>query len=246
MTPVLTATDLCKQFRMGQSVVKALDSVSLTVSQGEFVAIMGASGSGKSTLLHLLGGLDFPSSGSVIVEGEDITKLSDRKRTLFRRHRLGIIFQSFNLLPALTAIENVAVPMLVDGASSRDFRARAQALLESVDLGHRLTHRPQAMSGGEQQRVAVARALLNDPAVVLADEPTGNLDSDHAEVIWKLLRRLVDEEQRTVIAVTHEPVGARYADRIVVLKDGRIVGEITESGGLDAALVAARYAELVG
>ncbi|MCB9850934.1 MAG: ABC transporter ATP-binding protein [Phycisphaerales bacterium] len=246
MTTVLAATNLCKQFRMGESVVQALDHVSLTVARGEFVAIMGASGSGKSTLLHLIGGLDFPSSGSVVVEGEDITRLGDRQRTLFRRHRLGIIFQSFNLLPALTAVENVALPLMVDGANSRETFPRAEKLLHDVDLGHRLNHRPQAMSGGEQQRVAVARALLNDPAVVLADEPTGNLDSDHAETIWRLLRRLVDDEQRTVVAVTHEPVGARYADRIVVLKDGRIVGEITESGGLDAALVAARYAELVG
>jgi len=245
MAAVLEVFELCKEYRMGGTPVRALAGVSLSVARGEFVAIMGASGSGKSTLLHLAGGLDFPTSGRVVVDGEDLTALSDRARTLFRRRRLGIIFQTFNLLPTLTAVENVALPMMVDGAARNDFLERARSALVSVDMGHRLTHRPQALSGGEQQRVAIARALLNDPAVVLADEPTGNLDSDHAEAIWSLLRRIVDEEQRTVVAVTHEPSGARHADRIVILRDGRIVGNIAEPGGLDASLVATRYAELV-
>ncbi|HRX85621.1 MAG TPA: ABC transporter ATP-binding protein [Phycisphaerae bacterium] len=244
--PIVVTTDLCKEYRMGGGVVRALDRVSLSVRRGELVAIMGASGSGKSTLLHLIGGLDFPTSGTVAVEGEELTGLSDRARTIFRRRRLGVVFQSFNLLPTLSAVENVALPMLVDGAGRDDFVARAEAALRLVDMGHRLRHRPEALSGGEQQRVAIARALLNDPAVVLADEPTGNLDSDHAESIWGLLRRLVDDEQRTVVAVTHEPSGARHADRIVVLRDGRIVGTIAEPGGLDASLVSTRYAELVG
>jgi len=246
MPHVLEVTQLCKEYRMGGEVVRALDGVSLHVARGEFVAVMGASGSGKSTLLHLAGGLDFPTSGEICVDGEDLTRLSDRARTLFRRRRLGIVFQTFNLLPTLTAVENVALPAMVDGAGKNDFLRRAEAALRSVDMGHRLTHRPQALSGGEQQRVAIARALLNDPALVLADEPTGNLDSDHAEAIWSLLRRLVDREQRTVVAVTHEPSGARHADRIVVLRDGRIAGDITQAGGLDASLVATRYAELVG
>jgi putative ABC transport system ATP-binding protein len=246
MQPVLVATNLAKTFRMGTQDVRALAGVSLSVAAGEFVAVMGASGSGKSTLLHLIGGLDFPSAGTVVIDGEDLTAMGDRRRTLFRRRRLGIIFQSFNLLPTLSAVENVALPLMVDGNSTADVMARATSLLETVDLGHRLTHRPQALSGGEQQRVAIARALLNDPAVVLADEPTGNLDSDHAETVWQLLRRLVDDQQRTVVAVTHEPIGAKYADRVIVLKDGRIVGEIAETGGLDASLVATRYAELVG
>jgi putative ABC transport system ATP-binding protein len=246
MDVVLAVKDLCKEYRTGGSVVRALAGVSLEIARGEFVVVMGASGSGKSTLLHLMGGLDFPTLGRVIVEGQDLTALSDRARTLFRRRRLGIVFQSFNLLPTLTAAENVAVPLMVDGAGRDDFLSRAESALRSVDMGHRLTHRPQALSGGEQQRVAIARALLNDPAVVLADEPTGNLDSDHAEAIWSLLRRLVDEQQRTVVAVTHEPFGARHADRIIVLRDGRIAGDITEPGGLDASLVATRYAELVG
>jgi putative ABC transport system ATP-binding protein len=246
MPPVLQVVELCKEYRMGGDVVRALAGVSLEVARGEFVAIMGASGSGKSTLLHLIGGLDFPTSGEVLVEGQRLGQLSDRARTLFRRRRLGIVFQTFNLLPTLTAAENVALPMLVDGAGRNDFLARAEAALRSVDMGHRLAHRPDALSGGEQQRVAIARALLNDPAVVLADEPTGNLDSDHAEAIWTVLRRLVDEQQRTIITVTHEASGARHADRVIVLRDGKIVGVIARPGGLDATLVATRYAELVG
>ncbi len=230
---------------MGGETVRALNGVSLAVGAGEFVAVMGASGSGKSTLLHLAGGLDFPTAGRVFVEDQDITALGDRQRTLFRRRRVGIVFQQFNLLPTLTATENVAVPLMIDGADRRDFMDRARTLLQAVDMGHRLMHRPQALSGGEQQRVAIARAMLNNPAVLLADEPTGNLDSDHADAIWRLLRRLVDDEGRTVVAVTHETVGARHADRIVALKDGRIVGEINQPGEMDASLVATRYTQLV-
>jgi putative ABC transport system ATP-binding protein len=240
---VLQVEGLRKDFSAGAEVVRALRGVSLEVQSGEFVAIMGASGSGKSTLLHLIGGLDFPTAGSVIIEGQDLTRMSDRQRTLFRRRRLGVIFQTFNLLPTLTAAENVALPLLVD-ANGNDAVHRAEDLLRTVDMGHRLRHRPQALSGGEQQRVAIARALLNEPALVLADEPTGNLDSQHAEAIWALLRRLVDEQQRTVIAVTHELAAARHADRVIVLKDGQIVGTLESARGLDASLVAARYAEL--
>ena len=231
---------------MGREVVHALDGVSLEVASGEFVAVMGASGSGKSTLLHLIGGLDFPSAGSVVIEDQDITAMGDRQRTLFRRRRLGVVFQTFNLLPTLTAVENVALPLMVDSAGSADFLGKAEALLKTVDMGRRLGHRPQALSGGEQQRVAIARALLNEPALLLADEPTGNLDSHHAEAIWALLRQLVDEQKRTVIAVTHEAVGARHADRIIVLKDGRIVGSIDHARDTDASLVATRYTELAG
>jgi len=244
--PIVEVRELCKEYRMGDQTVAALRGVSLTFEQGSFVAIMGASGSGKSTLLHLLGGLDLPTSGSVIIEGRDLAAMSDRERTLFRRRRLGVIFQSFNLLPTLTAVENVALPYLVDGAATAgDSYARAAKLLDDVDMGHRTTHRPQALSGGEQQRVAIARALLNEPAVLLADEPTGNLDSDHASTIWSLLSALSREQNRTVIAITHEPIGARHADRIVVLKDGAVAGEIDNSGESDASLVATRYAELV-
>lgn len=245
MSIVLDVRDLRKDYRMGDQTVHALDGVSLQVARGEFVAIMGASGSGKSTLLHLVGGLDLPSAGSILVEENDLSTMSDRQRTLFRRRRLGIVFQSFNLLPSLTAVENVAVPFLFDGGVSRDHTSRAVELLRSVDMGHRLNHRPEALSGGEQQRVAIARALLNDPALLLADEPTGNLDSAHAEAIWNLLRNLVDERGCTVIAVTHETAGARHADRIIALKDGQIAGAIESAGEMDASLVATRYTQLV-
>ncbi|MCA9251320.1 MAG: ABC transporter ATP-binding protein [Phycisphaerales bacterium] len=244
MSAVLQVRDLRKAFRLGAETVHALDGVSLDVSAGEFLVIMGASGSGKSTLLHLIGGLDLPTSGEILIEGQDIAAMSDRKRTLLRRSRLGVVFQNFNLLPTLTAIENVALPSLIGGGNNGSAQTVAKELLESVDMSHRMQHRPQALSGGEQQRVAIARSLLNDPALLLADEPTGNLDSRHAESIWALLRKLVDEQQRTVIAVTHEPIGARFADRIIVLKDGKIVGTINDSRNLDATLVATRYTEL--
>ena len=246
MAAVLRVEELCKDFSAGSAVVHALRGVSLEVAGGEFVAIMGASGSGKSTLLHLIGGLDFPTAGKVFVEERDLTAMSDRQRTLFRRRRLGVVFQTFNLLPTLTALENAALPMLVDGANHADFVSRAESILCAVNMGHRLTHRPQALSGGEQQRVAIARALLNNPALLLADEPTGNLDSHHADAIWMLLRKLVDEQQRTVVAVTHEATGARHADRIVVLKDGEIAGILDNTRDMDAALVATRYTELAG
>ncbi len=244
MASVLEVGDLRKSYRLGDETVHALDGISLEATAGEFLVIMGASGSGKSTLLHLIGGLDLPTSGEILIEGQDIASMSDRKRTLLRRSRLGVVFQNFNLLPTLTAIENVALPSLIGGSRNGSSQTRARELLESVNMTHRESHRPQALSGGEQQRVAIARALLNDPALLLADEPTGNLDSHHAESIWSLLRNLVDEQQRTVIAVTHEPVGARFADRIVVLKDGKIVGTINDSRNLDATLVATRYTEL--
>jgi putative ABC transport system ATP-binding protein len=206
---------------------------------------MGASGSGKSTLLHLAGGLDLPDQGTVIIEGRDITGMSDRQRTLFRRRRLGIIFQSYNLLPTLTARENISVPLLVDNESNARIAVRVQEMVDLVHLHDRANHRPQAMSGGEQQRVAIARALLNDPAVVLADEPTGNLDSVNAVEIWMLLGRLAHELGKTVLMVTHEATAASYADRTYVLKDGLLVGTIEKVEPGNAALVATRYTELV-
>ena len=246
MTTVLEARKLTKEYRGGGETVCALRGIDLTVEQGQFIAVMGASGSGKSTLLHLMGGLDLPTSGQLLVEGSDISRMSDRARTLFRRRRVGIIFQAFNLLPTLSAAENVTLPLLVDGVGAPSLESKAQELLQMVDLAHRQTHRPQALSGGEQQRVAIARALANDPLIVLADEPTGNLDSRHSEEIWRLLRRLADDRGCTVIAVTHEAAGAAYTDRAIVLKDGSIVGEIQADGQGDAALVAAGYAKLAG
>jgi putative ABC transport system ATP-binding protein len=245
MATVLETRDLRKDYRGGE-VIHALRGVDIQVQAGEFIAIMGASGSGKSTLLHLIGGLDLPTSGHVLVEGRDITGMTDRDRTIFRRRRLGVVFQTYNLLPTLSAEENVALPLLVDGAGRSALEEKVPELLELVDLAHRRTHRPQALSGGEQQRVAVARALINDPAILLADEPTGNLDSRHADEIWHLLRKLASEQGRTVISVTHEAAGAAFADRVLVLKDGLVVGEIEAHGEGDAALVAAGYAKLAG
>lgn len=244
--PVAELSNLCKQYDTVGEPVHALRGVSLTVHRGEFLVIMGASGSGKSTLLHLLGGLDKPTSGSVVIDSEDLGRMGDRKRTLFRRRRLGIVFQAYNLLPTLTAVENVALPALLDGSVRNGVKDRAAELLSRVDLGHRLEHRPQALSGGEQQRVAIARALMNDPALLLADEPTGNLDTRHGTAIWRLLASLVQERRMTVVAVTHEAEGAAFADRVVILRDGLMVGEIRPRGEHDAASLAARYQELVG
>jgi len=246
MDAILEINGLSKTFRLGDQVIRALADVSLAVDTGQLVAIMGASGSGKSTLLHLVGGLDLPDAGTVRVEGRDITRMSDRRRTLFRRRRMGIVFQTYNLLPTLTAGENIAVPLLVDGVRAAEIERRVTEMVRMVHLEERANHRPQAMSGGEQQRVAIGRALLNDPAVILADEPTGNLDSVNAVEIWELLQRLAHELGKTVLMVTHEAAAAAYADRIYVLKDGRIIGTIEQMEARDAALVAARYTELAG
>ncbi len=246
MAAILEVTDLHKDYVSGSEVVRALDGLSVTAQSGQFVAVMGASGSGKSTLLHLIGGLDVPTSGRIMVEGHDLAAMSDRERTLFRRRRLGVVFQAFNLLPTLSAAENAALPLMVDGHAWQAVEEKTNSLLEIVDLAHRKSHRPQALSGGEMQRVAIARALVNDPAVVLADEPTGNLDSKHSLEIWQLLGKLTIEHGRTVIAVTHDAAGASHADRVIVLKDGRIVGEFEPERCGDATLVAPRYAELAG
>ena len=247
METVLEVVDVRKTYRGGgvQPVV-ALAGVCLSVRRGEFVAVMGPSGAGKTTLLHVAGGLDLPDAGRVLIEGVDITALSDARRTRFRRDRLGVVFQGFNLLPTLTARENVALPLLIAGASSAEVERRTEGLLRQIELEHRAEHRPEALSGGEQQRVALARALLNDPALILADEPTGNLDSRSAESIWRLLRRLTREEARTVLMVTHEAGAASYSDRVVVLRDGRVTGEFTPGREGDAAVVSARYQELGG
>ena len=244
--PVLEILNLSKTFRLGRQVIHALNSVSLSLDAGPLVAIMGASGSGKSTLLHLAAGLDVADRGKVRVEGQNLTRMSDRKRTIFRRRRMGIIFQTYNLLPTLTARENIGVPLLVDGVPIGQIERRVTEMVQLMHLEERTHHRPQAMSGGEQQRVAIARALLNDPALILADEPTGNLDSVNAMEIWALLRRLAHELNKTVLMVTHEAAAASYADQTYVLKDGRIIGTIDSVEPGDAALVAARYTQLVG
>jgi putative ABC transport system ATP-binding protein len=243
---VVVAHALRKVYDPGGQAVEALSGLDLTVPRGEFCGIMGASGSGKSTLLHVIGGLTPPTGGTLLVDGQDLAALSDRARTLFRRRRLGIIFQEYNLLPTLTARENIALPMLVDGQPPGRYRDRVRDLLEVVHLTDRAEHRPDALSGGEQQRVAIARALLNDPAIILADEPTGNLDSRQSTEIWMLLRRIAVEQHKTILMVTHEAHGAAYADRVVVLQDGRVIGTLEPKGSADAALVAAGYQELAG
>ena len=238
--------NLCKSYHGRSEVVHALRGIDDGIDEGEFLAVMGASGSGKSTLLHLSAGLDRPDSGRVIVDGNDLSQLADKQLSAFRRQRVGVVFQSFNLLPMLTARQNIAIPLLADGMRQRHIDQRIDKVIELTDLRDRQHHRPDALSGGEQQRVAVARALLSDPAVILADEPTGNLDSGNAQKLWALMRSLCDEHGRTVMMVTHEAAGAAYADRILVLKDGQSVGSICPSGDRDATVVANRYQQLAG
>jgi putative ABC transport system ATP-binding protein len=221
--PILETNTLRKQYVMGEHAVNALVGVDFAVEKGEFVAIMGPSGSGKSTLLHLLGGLDKPSDGEVTLAGHRFSVLNDNQATLVRRHNVGFVFQFFNLLPTLSAEENIALPLIIDGQSLKRNQARIDTMLRLVGLTDRRQHKPDQLSGGEQQRVALARALVTEPAIVLADEPTGNLDSRTGTAIMDLLRRSCDELGQTIIVVTHDPRAAAYADRAVFLKDGQIV-----------------------
>jgi putative ABC transport system ATP-binding protein len=223
---VLEAKEVRKQYKMGEHLVNALDGVDFQVEKGEFVAIMGPSGSGKSTLLHLLGGLDVPTEGNIILAGQPLAKLSERKATLVRRHNVGFVFQFFNLLPTLSAEENILLPVIIDGKDQRKYKERLNSLLELVGLSDRRHHKPDQLSGGEQQRVAIARALVTEPAILLADEPTGNLDSKTGTSIMELLKRSCDELDQTVIVVTHDAKAAAYADRVIFLRDGVIVQEL--------------------
>jgi putative ABC transport system ATP-binding protein len=205
--------------------VYALDHVSLSIDAGEFVAIMGPSGSGKSTLLYLLGGLDKPTSGKVWIDQNDLSTMNDDRLSQLRRQQIGFVFQFFNLIPVLTAQENVAMPLILDGTPRHDAIEKADRALDTVGLGDRKHHRPLELSGGEQQRVAIARALVTNPALILGDEPTGNLDSRSSDEIVGLLRNVVDQWGRTLVLVTHDPRVAAHADRIIFLKDGQIVDE---------------------
>ena len=218
-TNPVEARAIVKTYRQGDDQIRALRGVDVTVAAGEFLAVTGASGSGKSTLIHILGGLDRPDEGEVRLEGAAISDLSDEELALVRRRRLGFVLQFFNLLPTLDAAENAAFPLLLDGVP--DALDRAKASLERVGLSGRATHRPSQLSGGEQQRVALARALVTEPAVVFADEPTGNLDSATGEEILRLLRATADHGQ-TIVMVTHDSRSARFADRSVTLVDGRL------------------------
>jgi putative ABC transport system ATP-binding protein len=207
---------------MGDAFVDALRGVDLTVARGEFVALVGPSGSGKSTVLNLVGGLDQPTSGQVWINGTELSASDERTLTQHRRRHVGFVFQSFNLLPRLTAEENVALPLMFSDVSEKERRARARALLERVGLEHRLEHRPTQLSGGEQQRVAIARALVGEPALLLADEPTGNLDTTTGAEIMALLKKLNQEGGLTLLFVTHDAEVAALADRVVELRDGRV------------------------
>jgi putative ABC transport system ATP-binding protein len=222
VTALLETRDLRKTYPQGKHAVEVLRGVDVTVAQGEFVAIAGPSGSGKTTLMQLVGGLDRPSAGTVRLGGELLAEFSDAKLSAFRRQKLGFVFQFFHLLPTLSAEENVCLPLLLDGASYAKIAPTAARLLERVGLADRRHHRPDQLSGGEMQRVAIARALIADPILILADEPTGNLDSVNGASILELFRDTVKERGQTVIMVTHDPRAAALADRVIRLRDGRV------------------------
>ena len=222
-TSAIRMNNVTKVFSQGANQVRALDGVSLVLPAQHFIAVMGASGSGKSTLLHVVAGLARVTSGEVALFDRVISSMSDDELTRFRRMHIGLIFQSFNLLPTLNALENAALPLIINGAKLSEARAKATDLLALVGLSDRLTHRPDELSGGQQQRVAIARALINEAPLLLADEPTGNLDSHTGEEILQLLRSLVAERQRTIVMVTHDQNAAGYADQVIRLQDGRIV-----------------------
>jgi putative ABC transport system ATP-binding protein len=244
--PPLIVRALTKRFRQGHTTVEALRDVSLKIARGEFVAVMGASGSGKSTLLHVMAGLTRPEQGTVAVDGKDLAAMSDYDLTLYRRRKIGLVFQAFNLIPTLTARDNILLPLLAGGdRRASDGDGLLDELLTRLDLSHRQRHRPDALSGGEQQRVAIARAMIADPSIILADEPTGSLDSVTGQSICKLLRELCKEQGRTIVVVTHEPAVAVWAQRIIVLKDGRVLTEFATEQFHDVHHLAAHYQDVV-
>ncbi|EFH86487.1 ABC transporter ATP-binding protein [Ktedonobacter racemifer] len=224
-TPIIEAQHVKKTYRLGQQRIEALGDINLSVARGEMVAIMGQSGSGKTTLLNCLSGLDTIDEGEIAIAGQNLRDLSDNARTSFRARHMGFIFQDFNLLPVLSAVENVELPLLVARVPARQARKRALEMLELVGLGQRALHRPAELSGGQRQRVTIARALTNNPAIVWADEPTGNLDSETAQEILQLLVTLNQTQQQTFVLVTHAQEIGAMADRLINMRDGRIVRE---------------------
>jgi len=242
--PVVRCTGVRKSYRLGQRTVEALRGVDLTIDRPGFYAIMGQSGSGKSTLLHLLAALDRPDSGEIVLAGSPIHTLDERAATIFRRRGVGIVFQQFNLIATLTARENIELPGMLAGDDPKTLTLRSTELLERLGVEHRADHRPDALSGGEQQRIAIARAMLYRPPVLLADEPTGSLDSVSSAKLFSLLRELGQASGTTIVMVTHEPAAAVNCRGIFVLSDGRVTGHI-DTEGLDAAGVASRYQQLV-
>lgn len=220
---ILEVTNLCKTYGKGDTMVKALDNVSFSVEKGEFVAIIGPSGSGKSTLLHILGGVDVPTSGSVVINQTDISNLDETALAIFRRRQIGLIYQFYNLIPILTVQENLTLPLLLDGR--KPDKKQIDTLVKRLGLENRLDHLPNQLSGGQQQRVSIGRALVNNPALMLADEPTGNLDSENSKEIISLLRQFNKEFNQTVIIITHDEKIANSADRVITIEDGKITGD---------------------
>ena len=231
---ILRTEALTKIYGSESQPIYAVRDLNLTIAAGEFVAIMGPSGSGKSTALYLMGGLDRPTSGHVWLHDQDITTMNDDALSRVRRESIGFVFQFFNLIPVLTAVENVAMPLILDGVPRREALERAQRALAQVDMANRASHRPTELSGGQQQRAAIARALVTKPALILADEPTGNLDSRSSDEVVQILRQTVDRYQQTLVLVTHDPRVAAHADRIIFLKDGSVVDENRLNGSSKA------------
>lgn len=225
---ILEVTNLCKTYGKGDTMVKALDNVSFSVEKGEFLAIIGPSGSGKSTLLHILGGVDVPTSGSVVINQTDISNLDETALAIFRRRQIGLIYQFYNLIPILTVQENLTLPLLLDGRKPN--KKQIDTLVKRLGLENRLDHLPNQLSGGQQQRVSIGRALVNNPALMLADEPTGNLDSENSKEIISLLRQFNKELNQTVIIITHDEKIANSADRVITIEDGKITGDEVRIG----------------
>ncbi len=243
---IVQAENLTKVYGKGETAVVALDHVNVRVNEGEIVAVMGPSGCGKSTLLHLLGGLDRATEGRVTIDGHVLTDLSDDALTQLRRRKIGFVFQFFNLVPILSSVENAALPLILDGANIGQARQKASEWLTKVGLGHRLASRPDQLSAGQQQRVAIARALITEPALILADEPTGNLDSRASDEIASLLQQVAKEWGRSVVMVTHDPRIAAFSDRIIFLKDGTVVNETQlESKNADNARMVADHMKTI-
>lgn len=225
---ILEVTNLCKTYGKGDTMVKALDNVSFSVEKGEFLAIIGPSGSGKSTLLHILGGVDVPTSGSVVINQTDISNLDETALAIFRRRQIGLIYQFYNLIPILTVQENLTLPLLLDGR--KPDKKQIDTLVKRLGFENRLDHLPNQLSGGQQQRVSIGRALVNNPALMLADEPTGNLDSENSKEIISLLRQFNKEFNQTVIIITHDEKIANSADRVITIEDGKITGDEVRIG----------------
>lgn len=242
---VISCESVCKSYRLGDRSVQALRGVTLSITEPGFYGIMGQSGSGKSTLLHLLGVLDRPDSGIIQIDGHRVDQLSDAQATRFRLQRIGMVFQQFNLIATLTARENIELPALLAGEDRAWVTERSSTLIKQLGIDDRATHRPEALSGGEQQRVAIARALVFSPPVILADEPTGNLDSASSERLWNLFEEVARDHDTTVVMVTHEPAAAAHCRKVFVIRDGTVLGEMNTED-LDAGGVSTRYQKLVG